>query len=84
MTSGTTLNSTGGDLQSDVSAFEPESSDSTWSPCGLLKISQIRVSLVVQWLGLPAFTAGSRNSVAGQGTKIPHAAQQGQNKQISK
>ena len=31
-------------------------------------------SLVVQWLGHRAFTAGVRDSIAGEGTKIPQAA----------
>ena len=33
--------------------------------------SQFRTSLVVQWLRLHAFTAGSVGSIPGQGTKIP-------------
>ena len=33
-----------------------------------------RTSLVVQWLGICAFTAGVMGSIPGQGTKIPHAA----------
>ena len=35
-------------------------------------------SLAVQWLGLWASTAGATGSILGQGTKIPHAEQQGQ------
>ena len=35
-------------------------------------------SLVVQWLRLWASTAGAAGSILGQGTKIPHAEQQGQ------
>ena len=33
--------------------------------------------LVVQWLRLPICTAGDTDSIPGQGTKIPHAAQCG-------
>ena len=35
-------------------------------------------SLVVQWLGLHAFTAEDLGSIPGQGTKIPQAMQCGQ------
>ena len=35
-------------------------------------------SLVVQWLGLIAFTAEGPGSFPGRGTKIPQAAQCGQ------
>ena len=35
-------------------------------------------SLAVQWLGPCACTAGCTGSIPGQGTKIPHAVQQGQ------
>ena len=34
-------------------------------------------SLVVQWLGLSAPTAGGLESIPGRGTKIPHAMQEG-------
>ena len=37
-------------------------------------------SLVVQWLGLCAFTAEGPGSVSGQGTKIPQATQHSQKK----
>ena len=37
-------------------------------------------SLVVQWLGLFAFTAKDLGSIPGQGTKIPQAAWHGQKK----
>ena len=37
-------------------------------------------SLVVQWLGLRAFTAKGLGSILGQGTEIPQAAQCGQSK----
>ena len=37
-------------------------------------------SLVVQWLGLCAFTAKGVGSIPGQGTKIPQAAWCGQKK----
>ena len=40
--------------------------------------------LVVQWLGLRAFTAVGWDSIPGRGTKIPQAAQNGQNKQTKK
>ena len=43
-----------------------------------LRSDVLRNSLVVQWLGLHASTAGGTGSVPGQGTKIPHAAWQGQ------
>ena len=35
-------------------------------------------SLVVQWLGLCASTAGDMGSIPGQATNVPHAAQCGQ------
>ena len=44
----------------------------------LFKIQIVRNSLVVQWLGLSAFTAKGAGSIPGRGTKIPHAAQCGQ------
>ena len=37
-------------------------------------------SLVVQWLGHHASTAGGADLTPGQGTKIPHAMQCGQKK----
>ena len=37
-------------------------------------------SLVVQWLGFRASTAGGMGSVPGQGTKIPQTTQHGQKK----
>ena len=37
-------------------------------------------SLVVQWLGLHAFTAEDLGSIPGWGTKIPQAVQNGQKK----
>ena len=37
-------------------------------------------SLVVQWLGLYAFTAKGSGSISGQGTKIPQAVQCSQKK----
>ena len=37
-------------------------------------------SLVVQWLGLHAFTAKDQGSIPGQGTKIPQATWCGQKK----
>ena len=37
-------------------------------------------SLVVQWLGLHASTAGGKGPIPGQGAKILHAAWSGQNK----
>ena len=39
-------------------------------------------SLVVQWLGLHAFTAEVAGSIPGQGTKIPQAARRGQKKKV--
>ena len=41
-------------------------------------------SLVVQWLRLQACTAGGTDSIPGQGTKIPHAAQCGRKKKKEK
>ena len=38
--------------------------------CELLKIRKEGTSLVVQWLGLSATTAGGTGSIPGQGTKI--------------
>ena len=38
--------------------------------------------MVVQWLGLHAFTAEDAGSIPGRGTKIPQAAQCGQKKRI--
>ena len=37
---------------------------------------------MVQWLGLRASTAGGMGSIPGQGTKIPHAAQQSKKKKL--
>ena len=34
----------------------------------------IGTSVVVQWLRLPAYNAGGADSIPGQGTKIPQAA----------
>ena len=39
-------------------------------------------SLVVQWLGLHAFTAEGLSLIPGQGTKIPQASPHGQEKEI--
>ena len=39
---------------------------------------------VVQWLRLQACTAGGTDSIPGQGTKIPHAAQRGLNRKEEK
>ena len=44
------------------------------------KIDNLGNSLVVQWLGLRAFTAEGSGSIPGQGTKIPQAVWQGQKK----
>ena len=44
----------------------------------------VGTSLVVQWLRLRALNAGGTGSIPGWGTKIPHAAQRGQNKQTNK
>ena len=44
------------------------------------KIPDLGNSLVVQWLGLHAFTAEDPGSIPGQGTKIPQAASHGQKK----
>ena len=40
-------------------------------------------SLVVQWLGPSAFTAGGPGLTPGQGTKIPHASSQPKTKSQS-
>ena len=45
------------------------------------KIPNLGNSLVVQWLGLHAFTAEGLGSIPGQRTKIPQAASRGQKKQ---
>ena len=37
---------------------------------------------MVQWLGLQASTAGDMGLIPGQGTKIPHSVQCGQEKKI--
>ena len=42
------------------------------------KYQEFGKSLVVQWLGLHASTAGGTDSIPGCGTKIPHAMQYGQ------
>ena len=47
-------------------------------------IQNIGNSLVVQWLGLCAFTAEGQGSVPGQGTKIPQAKWHGQKKKKKK
>ena len=39
-------------------------------------------SLVVQWLRLHIFTAGSTGSIPGGRTKIPHATRHGQKKKF--
>ena len=44
----------------------------------LRKRSRSGSSLVVQWLGVSAFTAVGLGSVPNQGTKIPQAAQHSQ------
>ena len=48
------------------------------------KISGVRNSLAVQWLGLCAFTAEGAGSTPGRGTKIPEAMQRGQKKKTKK
>ena len=40
----------------------------------------IETSMTVQWLRLHASTAGCTGSIPGQGTKIPHTASCGQEK----
>ena len=45
-----------------------------------LKEGLIGNSLAVQWLGLPASTAGGTGLIPGWGTKIPCATWQGQKK----
>ena len=44
--------------------------DTLW----VFKIQKPKTSLVVQWLGFCASTAGDTSLISGQGTKIPHAA----------
>ena len=44
------------------------------------KKSSPRTTPVVQWLRLPASTAGSMGLIPGQGTKIPHAMKHSKNK----
>ena len=46
------------------------------------KIPDLGNSLVVQWLGLNAFTAKGLGSIPGQGTKIPQVASRGQKKRF--
>ena len=46
-----------------------------------LKSYQKGIPLVIQWLGLCALTAKGLGSISAWGTKIPHAAGCGQNKQ---
>ena len=45
-------------------------------------LNSVGNSLVVQWLGLHAFTAKGAGSIPGRGTKIPQAAQNGQKKKF--
>ena len=52
-------------------------------PNRMAERKQNRNSLVVQWLGLHASTAGGLGSIPGQGTKIPQASWWGQ-KQTNK
>ena len=42
----------------------------------LILLKWLGNSLVVQWLGLSAFTAKGTGSIPGQGTKIPQATHQ--------
>ena len=44
----------------------------------LRKMSFSETSLVLQWLRLHIFTAGSTGSIPGGRTKIPHATRHGQ------
>ena len=46
-------------------------------PC---MVAPFRASLVVQWLGLCTYTAGSTGFIPAQGTEIPHATQYGRKK----
>ena len=48
----------------------------------LVKNKRTGISLEVQWLRLRASTEGDTGSVPGQGTKILHAAQCGQNEPL--
>jgi len=57
----------------------PGAFGSVWREPKIRKISGGN-SLVVQWLRLPASTAGGTDWIPSWGTKIPHAAQHGQNK----
>ena len=52
------------------------------SPPPVKKKKNAGDSLVVQWLGLRAFTAKGPGSIPGRGTEIPQAAQCGQSKKI--
>ena len=45
-----------------------------------MKTCSTRISLVVQWLRLCVSTVEAMSLIPGQGTKIPHAAWQGQKK----
>ena len=47
-----------------------------------LKLFHVGNSLVVQWLGLHAFTAKGEGAIPGRGTKILQTTQGGQKKKI--
>ena len=49
----------------------------------LILLKWLGNSLVVQWLGLSAFTAKGTGSIPGQGTKIPQATHQKKNGHIT-
>ena len=59
-------------------AFSPSLTLLTTYPCIPIKPAAPGNSLVVQWLGLRAFTAMGPGSIPGQGTKILQAAWRGQ------
>ena len=63
------------------------SSDLDWIVEGFedhIKNLDLGTSLVVQWLGLGAFTAMAPGSIPGRGTKILQAARHGQKKKKKK
>ena len=61
-----------------IASFNPQNSPAyRYDYCPYFKEGRGN-SLVVQWLGLRASTAGDTGSISGRGTKIPHAAWCGQ------
>lgn len=83
MTSGTTLNSTGGDLQSDDQRLNP----SPLTPFGVLLFAQDKLNQSFPGgpvVGTPCLLQGAGIQFLLRCDSRTHAAQHGQNKQISK